>query len=275
MAPLGAVLARAFGARLIVQAHGVEAWTRPSGLLRLAVERADMILAVSRDTRARLLDWAAIEPEQVRVASNTVAEDFTPGDGLPARAGLGLSDEFVILTVGRLAASERYKGHDRVIRLLKCLMESGSDPGLPDRRRWRRSREARSPGARVGVRKQVRFLGHVPREISARSLSRRATLSPAFIGRGIWHRASSKPWPAARRPSACARGGAIDALGDGELGVALEEDDLRVGLLRACRDLRAGRLETGETLAHHVVERFGQVAFQRRVSAVFAEDHLN
>lgn len=269
MAPLGAALARVFGARLIVQAHGREAWPRPSELLRLAVERADMVLAVSRDTRARLLDWAAIEPERVRVASNTVAEDFTPGDGSAARAGLGLSDEFVILTVGRLAARERYKGHDKVIRLLKSMMESGMAPvyliaGEGDDRA-----RLQALAQECGVGEQVRFLGHVPRE-SLPDVYRAAQLFVLLSsGEGfgiVLLEAMACGTPAI----GLQRGGATDALGDGELGAALEEDDLRAGLLRACRDLRAGRLDTGESLARQVVERFGHVAFQRRVSAVFA-----
>ncbi len=59
-------------------------------LLRLSVERADLVLAVSRDTRARVLDWANIEPERVRVASNTVADEFTPGEASTAPRGPGL-----------------------------------------------------------------------------------------------------------------------------------------------------------------------------------------
>jgi len=80
MAPLAWAVARRTGARLIVQTHGVEAWARPGLPTRLAAEQADLILAVSRHTRARVLDWARIAPERVRVVSNTVAEDFAPAD---------------------------------------------------------------------------------------------------------------------------------------------------------------------------------------------------
>ena len=52
MAPLCALIARLTRAKLIVQMHGIEAWPRPSRLQRAAVEAADLVLCVSRFTRA-------------------------------------------------------------------------------------------------------------------------------------------------------------------------------------------------------------------------------
>lgn len=162
MAPLAALLARLVGARLIVQTHGIEAWPRPSTLVRRAVERADLVLAVSRYTRAQLLSWAALDPERVAVLPNTVSERFTPGDRKAARLRFGLGDERVLLTVGRLAASERYKGQDRVIEDLPALIAAGHDVRYliagdgDDRPRLE------ALAARHGVADRVRFLGAVP-----------------------------------------------------------------------------------------------------------------
>jgi phosphatidylinositol alpha-1,6-mannosyltransferase len=127
MAPLAAMIARLSGARLIVQTHGIEAWPRPSRWVRWAVESADLVLAVSRYTRAQVLSWAAIAPERVAVLPNTVSEVFTPGDRDAARRRFGLGNQRVLLTVGRLAASERYKGQDRVIETLPMLIAAGHD----------------------------------------------------------------------------------------------------------------------------------------------------
>lgn len=161
MAPLAALLARLVGARLIVQTHGIEAWPRPSTLVRWAVERADMVLAVSRYTRAQLLSWAALDPERVAVLPNTVSERFTPGDRNAARLRFGLGNERVLLTVGRLAASERYKGQDRVIGDLPALVAAGHDVRYliagdgDDRPRLE------ALAAQHGVDDRVRFLGAV------------------------------------------------------------------------------------------------------------------
>src|SRR4029077_17292870 len=52
MGPLAALITRLKGAKLIVQTHGIEAWRRPSRSQRAALEAADLVLCVSRYTRA-------------------------------------------------------------------------------------------------------------------------------------------------------------------------------------------------------------------------------
>jgi phosphatidylinositol alpha-1,6-mannosyltransferase len=274
MAPLAAALARRARARLIVQAHGIEAWSAPTLWRRRAVERADLVWAVSRDTRARLLRWADIEPERVRVASNTVAEDFTPADSAGARERLALPDRFTILTVGRLDSRERYKGHDRIIPLLKCLRRGGAAPLYliagegDDRPRLEALVRAH------GVDNEVRFLGHVPRQ-TLPDLYRAAEL---FVmpssGEGfgiVLLEAMACGTPAV----GLAVGGASDALCDGELGAVLEESDLLAGLQLACGERLAGRLPAGEELSARVHARFGRAAFNRRIHAGVAALGLN
>ena len=127
MAPLCALIARLTRAKLIVQMHGIEAWPRPSRLQRAAVEAADLVLCVSRFTRASVLGWAAIAPERLVVLPNTVGAAFTPGDGSALRAAWGLQDKRVLLTVGRMDSRERYKGHERVIAAMPELIAAGHD----------------------------------------------------------------------------------------------------------------------------------------------------
>ena len=93
MAPLAMRVARWHRAKLIVQMHGIEAWQRPSRLQQRAVEAADLILCVSRYTRARVIEWAAIAPERVRVLPNTVGEAFTPGDASALPSGVGAAGQ--------------------------------------------------------------------------------------------------------------------------------------------------------------------------------------
>jgi hypothetical protein len=113
-----------------LQIHGIDAWDPPPDrLTRAVVARADLVTAVSRHTRRRFLAWANnLEPHQVRVLPNVVDPRFTPG---PKPAHLiqryGLIGKRVLLTVGRLASAERYKGHDRVIAALAGLRPRFSD----------------------------------------------------------------------------------------------------------------------------------------------------
>src|SRR5262249_51211259 len=86
-----------------------------------------LVLCVSRYTRARVIEWAAIAPERVLVLPNTVNDAFTPGHGSALRRAWGLLDKRVLLTVGRMEAREGYKGHDRVIATMPQLVTMGHD----------------------------------------------------------------------------------------------------------------------------------------------------
>src|SRR5262249_18172695 len=123
VAPVAAVIARLLHARLWLQVHGIEAWQELSRLHRQSVEAADLVTAVSRYTRRRLLEWIGIDPARVKVLPNTVDPRFQPG----SKPGYllhhyGLRGKRILMTVSRLASSERYKGHDRVIRSLPQIL---------------------------------------------------------------------------------------------------------------------------------------------------------
>jgi phosphatidylinositol alpha-1,6-mannosyltransferase len=166
MAVLGWTIARLLGARLWLQAHGAEVFEAPDRWTRRAVEAADLVTVVSRATRRALLEWADVAPERVRVLPDTVRDMFVPGPPSEAlRTRLDLGPGPILLTVGRLAASERYKGHEQVFAALPALR--GEFPGLvhvvagdgDDRARL----EARAAEI-AGDRAAVRFIGFVPEE---------------------------------------------------------------------------------------------------------------
>ena len=97
-------------------------------MVRWAAERAELVTCVSRYTRRRFLSWARLAPETVRVLPNTVEPRFSPGPQDAAlRSRLRVEGRQVLLTVGRLAASERYKGHDVVLRALAQLQAAMPD----------------------------------------------------------------------------------------------------------------------------------------------------
>lgn len=165
MAPLAALIARLSGARLWLQLHGIEAWAPPSPLVQQAVRQADLTTCVSRHTRRRFLAWARLAPNTVRVLPNTVEPRFTPGAKDPAlQARLGLAGRRVLLTVARLAAAERYKGHDTVLQALALLLPrhpdlayvvAGDGDDLPRLRQLAQD---------LGVAHAVRFAGFVADE---------------------------------------------------------------------------------------------------------------
>lgn len=163
MAPLAAVISKLTGTPVWLQIHGIEAWQRPSLLQRWAAEHAHFVTAVSRHTRRLFLTWANCSPEKVRVLPNTVDERFTPGaKPVTLLDRYNLHGKKVLLTVSRLAASEGYKGHDRVIRAVANLRRSHPDINYvvagdgDDRPRLEQLTHE------LDVAEQVHFIGHVP-----------------------------------------------------------------------------------------------------------------
>src|SRR5215469_13601424 len=223
MAPLAWLIARLEGAKLVVQMHGIEAWARPSYLQRAVTEAADLVLCVSRYTRACVVGWAAIAPESVVVVPNTVADIFTPGDSQELRAAWGIEGKRVLLTVGRMASCERYKGHDCVIAAIPDLVRRGHDIvyliiGEGDDRA-RLEEMAR----KIAVAERVRFLGVV----GARDLARAHRMADLFVmpstgeGFGIaFLEALASGTPALGFNVA----GSRDALAEGKLGTLISEE---------------------------------------------------
>ena len=188
MAPLAILIARLKGAKLIIQMHGIEAWQRPSMLCRMAVEAADLVLSVSRYTRASVLRWASIPPERVRVLPNTVRPAFTPGNGLALRTAWGLEGKSVLLSVGRLSTIDRYKGYDRVIQAIPQLVTYGHDVvyvvvGEGDDRN-----RLRALADKLGVAKTGPLRGRRRLRCTGRRLSDGGCLCSALYWGRFWHR---------------------------------------------------------------------------------------
>jgi len=259
LAPLAAFLAWASRAKLVVQMHGIEAWQCPGALHQLAVEAADLVLCVSRYTRASILSWAALSPERVCVLPNTVDENFTPGDGSVLRSELGLAGKRIILTVGRMDHRERYKGHDRVSAAIPRLVGQGHDVAYvvvgegDDRERLAALAEA------AGIAERVIFLGPVTLE-QLRDAYRMADL---FVmpstgeGFGIAYlEAMACGTPALGLQAA----GAVDALADGDLGTLTSEHELPAAISD-----NFVKPKSPSALAEAVRRRFGPAVFAANV----------
>jgi phosphatidylinositol alpha-1,6-mannosyltransferase len=267
MAPLAALVARLAGAKLMVQLHGIEIWAEPTKLQRKALQAADLLICVSRDTRRRALTYCDLQPERAVVLNNTFDPRFTLGPRAAARANFGLQNEFVLLIVGRLDTRERYKGHDRVIAALPQLAHPEGRPILfmiagdgDDRSRLE------ADVAAAGVAENVRFLGKVATE-DLPDLYRAADL---FVlpstGEGfgiVFIEAMACGTPAL----GLAVGGAPDALGDGDLGFLVRPDEGLANVLG--KVIGRPSLPNADT-ASLVDGRFGRAIFERRLAELIA-----
>lgn len=160
---LAAAIARGRRVPLWVQVHGIEAWGPRGRSVRAGLEAATVVTSVSRFTRHRLLAWSDIPPDRVRVLPNTFTTNFAPRRRNAALAErLGLAGKRVVLTVGRLAAAERYKGHDRIIRAMPEVLQQVPDAAYlivgtgDDRLRLEQL------AAGLGIANNVKFAGEVP-----------------------------------------------------------------------------------------------------------------
>jgi len=264
MAPLAALAAQRAKAKCVIQLHGIEIWREPTRAQRKALERADLVLCVSRDTRARALTHCDLQPERAVVLNNTVDSRFMPGDREGARVKFGLGGEFALLIVGRMDQLERYKGHDRVIaalhglkhpegrRIVFLIAGDGDDQS-----------RLQTEASKAGVSDRVRFLGQVPVE-DLPDLYRAAdlfVLPSTGEGFGIVFLEAM----ACGTPSlGLAAGGAPDALVDGALGIMVGDAEALPDALQAA--IAASR-PNAATLAAATVSRFGTVRFRERVGA--------
>ncbi len=225
MSPLAAFLARRHRARLWIQTHGIDAWEPYTGIARVAARTADLVTCVSRFTRDRLLAWLDLEPWRVRVLPNTVGEAFTPG---PAPAALReryrLGTRRVLLTISRLWAGDRYKGHDRVIAALPGLLRAGADVAYLIVGSGDDVPRLEQVAAMKGVGDRVIFAGAV----SSDELADHYRLADVFIMPSIKEGFGIVFLEAA----ACGipviggnRDGSWDALREGRLGRAIDPDD--------------------------------------------------
>jgi phosphatidylinositol alpha-1,6-mannosyltransferase len=253
LAPLAAAAARLCGAKMVVQTHGIDAWDRPGDMYRKAVEKSDLVLCVSRYTRARLLSWAAMPPERVVVLSNTVGQAFTPGDASQLRRKWKLDGKRVLLTVARTEARERYKGHERVIAALPALPRDIVYVVLGDGNDLERIKDV---AFQAGVGERVYFKHGVNREtlISAYRMADLYVMPSTGEGFGIaFLEAMASGTPAL----GLAVAGATDALCDGALGAAVSEADFTAALARQM----AGPRPDPQALSAAVVARFGIQTF--------------
>jgi phosphatidylinositol alpha-1,6-mannosyltransferase len=243
MAPIAWAVARLTGARYWLQTHGTDVWESRPALRRRAIEAADLVTAVSRGTRHILLGWVELPPDRVRVIPDTVQDRFVPGPPPEAlRERLALGPGPILLAVGRLSASERYKGHEQVFGALPALRAEfpalvyAVAGGGDDRARLeRRARELAGESA-------VRFLGFVPEE-DLPDLYRLADLyvmPSTQEGFGIVYLEAAA---CGLRVVGGVGGGSADAVPDGRVGVLVDPSDQAALVAAVAGQLGRGRAD--------------------------------
>ena len=264
--------------KVIVMAHGVEVWQPLPPRRRAAFLAADIVLAASASTVQKLTEVQGVPPEKIR----KLPWPLDPGilSMADAPEHLPLPNDFppspVILTVGRWAASEQYKGVDDLIRALAQLRSAfpglslvavGAGDDLPRIRRI---------AADLGVSSSVRFLSRLPTPELAACYARADIFALPSTGEGfgvvfLEAMAFGKPIVAV------AAGGSTDLVEDAVNGILVPPRDqpaLAQALERLLRDDPL-RLALGRRGAEIVRHKYRFEAFQAQLAAILADCGLD
>lgn len=119
-APLG-LFCKSLNPRLryVVTAYGLEVWYPMPLLNRLGLRGAHALTSISDYTAQKMVEAQGVRAEKIAVIPCIIREDLLKANGhrKPAQ-DLRSASRRMLLTVGRLAASERMKGVDEVIQAM-------------------------------------------------------------------------------------------------------------------------------------------------------------
>lgn len=262
--PLALAISKLVGAKLMCQLHGVEVWGPIKGSHLRALELADQVWCVSRDTKAHLDAKSGRSPPNTVVVPNTVAPNFVPMNRAEARLKFSFGEAYSILSVGRLDSREQYKGHDRIIKEMPRLKEV-----RPDIQYFIAGEGDDQPRLENLVRDHgldgcVTFLGKVPYADLPALYNAADLFALPSTGEGfgiVFLEAMACGTPAIGLDV----GGAPDALCHGELGICVQVEAFPVALAYAVQAPPIDRIE----LAQKVSQKFGHTAFAHEVLSTF------
>lgn len=274
------LLSRWYSKPYFIYVHGLEVTARRyRQIIRFLLRDAKGVFTGSSYGKDLLRRYFILEEDKIDVIPPAIRPELAAAAVKPNRR---TNDQKVILTVSRLDARERYKGHDTVIRALPVVRRV-----FPNCRYWVVGDGDDLPRLKelaqaVGVSDAVVFWGKVQdtarfyrdcdlyvmpsRLVSTKDGEKAEGFGLAFIEAAAF----GKPVVAAR----CA--GALDAVVDGETGVLVHPDDdaelaaVIIGLLANGRTRErlgaAGKRRAFEKFSLEAQARALEAAIQKRLS---------
>lgn len=260
LSPLALLISALSGAHTALLAYGIDAWV-PTPIHRWAARRIHRVFPISRYTADRMQAWG-INRSCIQILPPTVdGEVFRSTRQRKTAIGT------VLLTVARLDASERAKGVDLVIKVLRKVrihhptvryVVAGKGDDLV---------RLVSLARELGVADRVKFLGHVPdEELPALYSEADLFVMPSWMeGFGI---AFLEAMACNVPVIASSLEGSRDALLDGRVGMLVDPDsesELEIAICRILtREVDPSWLD-GEFLRAEVLQAFGFNRFRELV----------
>jgi phosphatidyl-myo-inositol dimannoside synthase len=260
--------------KVVVLAHGIDVWERLSSSRHAALLAADLVLAPSSYTAQKLTEVQSMPQHKIRKLPWPLSSDVLKMAASPTN--LPLPKNFpaspVILTVGRWAASERYKGADDLIRAVAHLRTAfpglnlvavGGGDDLP---------RLKNIAKDLNVSAAVHFLEGISRQQLAACYARSDIFALPSTGEGFGFvfleaMAFGKPIVGARA------GGATDLVDDRVNGLLVPPRDtqaLAQALEQLIRDASL-RTKLGQHGAQIIQQKYSFEVFQASFAGILAE----
>lgn len=260
--------------RSLIVAHGVEVWEPVMLFRKAALRRADIVLAPSRFTCAKLAAVQGIPERKIRRVPWGLDPDFRSYAEAQGRLPLpgGFPQGRILLTIGRWSTQERYKGVEHLIEAVATLGATLPDLHLvavgegDDRPRLEQSAQDK------GISGRVHFYEGLTRQQVAACYAHADVFALPSRGEGfglvfLEAMAFGKPVIGANH------GGTLDIIEDGKTGFlveygAVEKLSEAIRLLFSDGLLRVELGQRGKELVHRC---FSFEAFEQRLRAALHE----
>ncbi len=256
---LTAVLAKIARVSYWLQLYGIEAWY-PKSVYFSPLKKAALVTALSRHTRERFIHWSHIQPARVKILPSPYDQRFKPGTK-PAYLlkRYEAENRKILLTLSRLSSDERYKGHERVIKIVPQLLQVYSNlvyfiGGEGDDRE-----RLNEIVMKLGLQEKVKFIG----PIAENELADHYRMADLFVmpstGEGfgiVFLEAAACGIPIV----AGNQDGSVDALLEGKLGFLVDPNNSDQLERAICQGLSQARTD------HEMVERFSYANYSEHVN---------
>ena len=249
------------GATLVPFLLGIEVWKPLSKLQRAALHRGAPLIGISQYT---ITEFKRANPD----FADKEAKLCHPGlpDGIETYPSAGAC-QFALI-VGRMAANERYKGHDSLLEIWGEVLRRA--PGVrlvvvgdgDDRSRLQAKAES------LGLKEEVRFTGQVSVQVRESLYQQSCFMVPPSRGEGFGFVFLEAMRQA--KPAIASRGASSEIVESGETGFVVDPDD-RPALMEAIVRLfqeEELRKRMGERARTRFQEHFTTECFRNRLQAI-------
>lgn len=168
--PLAFLAKKLVGAPLLLEIYGIDAWHPTNSIFaNKLVEKIDGFVSISEITKIRFLGWAKLDEKNGHLLPNAIhLEQYGPGPKNPELlARYGLMGKTILMTLGRLASQERYKGFDEVLEVLPDLAADIPDVSYLIVGEGNDRQRLTSRAKALGIADRVVFTGYIPEKEKA------------------------------------------------------------------------------------------------------------